>query len=170
MNFKNQSEAVINQIIIFLGQIDHKIMVQPLSLFGQSNIGQHLRHIHGFFDCLIMGNKRDCINYDKRNRDPRIETDPAYCAAIFTSMLKEIELLDLKQEIWVNAGLKTEDRCVDHSLKSSIGRELVYAVEHSIHHLAIIKMGMRAEFPHISIDEDLGIAPSTLEYRKTCVQ
>ena len=50
---------------------------------------------------------------------------------------------------------------------SSMGRELQYAFDHAIHHLAIIRMGLETHFPEIPVDKDLGVAPSTLKFRNS---
>jgi hypothetical protein len=37
--------------------------------------------------------------------------------------------------------------------------------DHAVHHLAIIKIGIRCSFPQWIIDRDLGVSPSTLKAR-----
>jgi hypothetical protein len=41
--------------------------------------------------------------------------------------------------------------------------------EHTIHHMALIRVGLR-ELGDIRVDDSYGVAPSTLKYRKQCVQ
>jgi hypothetical protein len=48
---------------------------------------------------------------------------------------------------------------------SSIGRELLYAYDHAVHHLAIIKLGIKAEIPDVEIDSNIGVAASTLRHQ-----
>jgi hypothetical protein len=49
---------------------------------------------------------------------------------------------------------------------SSIGREMQYAFDHAVHHLAIIRIGAEIHCPEIVCDPELGVAPSTLKYQK----
>ncbi len=53
--------------------------------------------------------------------------------------------------------------------ESSYQRELLYNLEHSIHHQALIKVAL-LEIQHDLVDENFGVAQSTIEYRKKCVQ
>jgi uncharacterized damage-inducible protein DinB len=50
------------------------------------------------------------------------------------------------------------------NIKSSYQRELLYNLEHSIHHQAIIKVALRT-LRSVEIDENFGVAPSTIRYR-----
>jgi hypothetical protein len=47
-------------------------------------------------------------------------------------------------------------------LQSSIGRELAYAHDHSVHHLSIIRMGLQQIGKAVSLDRNLGVAPSSV--------
>ncbi len=58
---------------------------------------------------------------------------------------------------------------VTETLLTNYFRELLYNLEHSIHHQALIKVAL-FNSTHIKISESFGVAPSTLEYRKQCVQ
>ena len=51
-----------------------------------------------------------------------------------------------------------------YSVSSTLGREIMFAVSHAIHHHALIAMlcGIRA----IPVPEDFGVAPSTIAYQK----
>jgi len=169
MNLISESRAVIKQITDFLDVIDNQSFTKPLEIFSNSSIGQHFRHIHGFYDCFFKGIENGVINYDKRERQPTIESDWCCCKDCFTAFDEQLDKINIKQPINVVQGMNAEEEA--DGIPSSVGRELMYAVDHAIHHLAIIKMGMRTNFPEIEINQDLGVAPSTLEYRKTaCVQ
>ena len=52
-------------------------------------------------------------------------------------------------------------------IQTNYFRELLYNLEHSIHHQALIKIALY-RIPHIKIPETFGVAPSTLEYRMQC--
>ena len=49
--------------------------------------------------------------------------------------------------------------------QSSVSRELVYLIEHSIHHYAIIAIALRNEFGHVKIPADFGVAYSTSRHK-----
>ena len=55
-------------------------------------------------------------------------------------------------------------------LTTSLKRELIYNIEHAVHHMAIIKIAIKESLPHIALPEDFGIAYSTIKYQKECAQ
>ncbi|KPM32074.1 Hypothetical protein I595_1723 [Croceitalea dokdonensis DOKDO 023] len=56
------------------------------------------------------------------------------------------------------------------SVQSTFFRELLYNIEHLVHHLAIIKIGIQSLESKVEISDDFGIAASTIRNRKLCVQ
>jgi len=43
--------------------------------------------------------------------------------------------------------------------------ELVYNIEHAIHHMAIIRIAVEKELPSIKLDKYFGLACSTIRFR-----
>lgn len=170
MNVKQDATDVIEQVCDLLHRLDDDMYAQPLEVFSDSTIGQHVRHIYGFYACLIKGAKEGLINYDKRERDLRIQTETHYCDDCFCDLISDIHALDLYQPVKVLQGMNAPDEPNGEAMTSSVGRELLYAFEHSIHHLAIVKMGLRVHFPDFEVNPNLGVAPSTIEYREACAQ
>ena len=52
-------------------------------------------------------------------------------------------------------------------IESSFERELVYCLEHSIHHKALIKVALREYALTHLVSNSFGVAPSTLKSRST---
>ena len=48
-------------------------------------------------------------------------------------------------------------------------REALYNIEHTIHHMALIRVGIK-EVSSITLPEYFGVAPSTIQHKKACVQ
>jgi hypothetical protein len=48
-------------------------------------------------------------------------------------------------------------------------REVIYNLEHTIHHMALIRVGIN-ELGNIDLPKDFGVAPSTIKYKQLCVQ
>ena len=55
------------------------------------------------------------------------------------------------------------------NIESNYTRELLYNLEHCVHHQALIKVAI-LQWNHLQIDENFGVARSTIEYRKQCAQ
>jgi hypothetical protein len=51
------------------------------------------------------------------------------------------------------------------SVRTNYFRELTYNIEHAVHHMAIMKIGIREIAPRVTISSDFGVAASTLRYR-----
>jgi len=54
-------------------------------------------------------------------------------------------------------------------IETNYYRELLYNLEHCIHHQALIRVAL-FQMENIKVNANFGVAPSTIEYRKQCVQ
>jgi hypothetical protein len=59
------------------------------------------------------------------------------------------------------------DEVIPEMVISNVQRELVYLIEHSIHHFALVRIGIQENFPEIILPCDFGIAYSTIKYRES---
>lgn len=138
------------------------------SLFG-ATIGQHIRHILEFYQCVFNGLNTKKINYDSRERKFSIETE------VSVAILKIDEIcLMLKNNTNDTYLLLESNFCFDEgnqiNIETSYKRELAYCLEHSIHHQALIKVGLLEINCLNFIDDNFGLAPATIRYRKQVVQ
>lgn len=51
-------------------------------------------------------------------------------------------------------------------ITTNLYRELIYNLEHAVHHMAIMKIAMPEIAPYIVLPPDFGIALSTIQYHK----
>jgi len=155
----------LKEIKSLLQRIPAVLYTKEKELLSGSTIGQHFRHIIEFYTCLEKGLKTGIVSYDERERNVLLENHTAYSICIidkishFLSWIKDDCSLSLKG----NYSDNTEERT---SFQSSLFRELAYALDHTVHHLAIIKIALQEEEDVIEIDENFGIAPSTIRFRK----
>lgn len=147
----------------FLAQLSNADYTDPCEDLSNSSIGEHTRHIIELFQCLQNQYESGTINYDNRLRDYGIQTDTAKAqmaiAAILYALPKPNKNLILQQVI---------DE-IEVTIGSNYHRELLYNLEHCIHHQALIKVAV-LQLKHLQVDENFGVARSTIEYRKQCVQ
>jgi uncharacterized damage-inducible protein DinB len=166
MNCKEGTALILRQMGTLLKRIPLAEYQQPIPLFNGASIGQHVRHILDFYQCLL----RDCstrpIDYARRDRDPRLETDPECALAKLDEVVQALSFLQETEKVKVVAEFSSEASSGRPVVTSSVARELMYAYDHAIHHLAIIKMGLKTEFPHIEVSNNLGVAPSTLKWQQ----
>jgi hypothetical protein len=55
------------------------------------------------------------------------------------------------------------------SITTNYYREIAYNLEHTIHHMALIRVGI-TEVSSIQLPDDFGVATSTVKFRKQCAQ
>ena len=163
---KQAVDNVFDQLTDSIDQLTSHQYVQPCKNLSDSSVGRHVRHIIELFQCLEKGYDCGTIDYEKRKRDIDIETDKGLAC----NLLRQIsDRLDRP-----NKNLLLSSSYDDHSTESIIiatnyYREIAYNLEHTIHHMALIRIGI-AEISDIALSDDFGVASSTLKYRKQCVQ
>ncbi len=153
----------LNELVSLLNQLSNDDFTSPCKGLSNSTIGEHTRHIIEMFQCLENQYESGVVNYDKRNRDYRIQTSTDFalqCIAAVKSQLEKTDKAIVLQQI-----VDGEELRID----SNYFRELLYNLEHCIHHQALIKVAV-LQLEHLQIDEDFGVARSTIEYRKQCAQ
>jgi uncharacterized damage-inducible protein DinB len=146
-----------------LSQIDDAAYVKPIRSSGDATIGKHTRHILEFFRCLLDQHETGIVNYDQRERDVRIESHVNDARELINEIILGSEKIrGANKRIVLETGSDPEKQAMD----TTIGRELWYNVEHAIHHMAIIKMIISYEHPQLKLDDDFGVAYSTVQYNK----
>lgn len=152
---------VLSELGDLLKTIPEDIYVHPIKQMSNGTIGQHTRHVIEFFQCLILQLDSKVINYCQRKRDHELENSNEFAISAIANLLMEIPTL---QPI-PNLRLET-DKAGTLIINSNLERELYYLIEHTIHHLAMIRMGLKTLAPQIQLPADFGVAPSTVSHRK----
>ena len=129
-----------------------------------SSIGIHTRHIIERILCVLEGLSCGTVNYDIRARNHKLETCSAsaeYALGEICSRLRALEP-DLGHKLQVVESVQQDGAAV--AVASSLERELMSLVSHTIHHLAIIALLARSR--GIRVGADIGKAPSTLIHER----
>jgi hypothetical protein len=166
MQLSIASNAILNQLSDLLHQVKDEDFCRPVKTLGQSTIGQHLRHTLEFFICLEQGFEQGRVNYDKRQHDKLIETD-RFLALHTIQKIKEFILAcqaDQPLQLEVGYHQDTEETIV---VASNFFRELIYNIEHAVHHMAIMKIGVLEVAPYVLLPPDFGVAVSTIRHKKS---
>lgn len=162
MQANHALSAIVQQINAVLSQLTPNDYRRPLPEFEGSTLGQHFRHALEFFQCLQKGVSHGLVDYAARERNLLYEDNPELTSEAFQLFADSLSSLDLAQPIDVRAEFNSDFR---PAYQSTVGRELLFVYDHAIHHLAIIKIGLRCQFPHVEVDKDLGVSPSTVKAR-----
>lgn len=155
--------AVLKQLNDLLNQLSDIEYARPLDLISQNTIGKHVRHILEFYTCLLTGIENKSVDYDARERNLDIENYTQKAVETSYFIAEKLKNLDQKSELELFATLPHERV----KLTTTIQRELLYVLEHTIHHFAIIKIAVKNEFPHIQVANEFGVAYATLQHQET---
>ena len=163
---QNAIQNVFLQLTTSLEQLDAGQYVQECQTLSGASIGKHLRHVIELFQSLERGYDAGIVNYEMRKRDARIENDKA----VALSLLHEIHNnLDKPDKDLVLQSSYDDDSIDIITIRTNYNRELVYNLEHTIHHMALIRVGI-TEVSEIRLPENYGVASSTIKYRLSCAQ
>ena len=135
-------------------------------LMGNASIGQHVRHIIELFHEMLNGYGSGEINYENRQRDFLIETDPAFAVLQMNTIVLVMERSD--KQLLLTSGYDM-DKGTTSTISTTYMREVIYNIEHTIHHMALIRIAFKSLFD-IELNSSFGVAPSTLKYRRACAQ
>jgi hypothetical protein len=167
MQLQQTIQNVFVQISGSLEKLTDEQYIYPSQVLSNATIGQHVRHIIEMFICLEDGYDSGVVNYEKRKRDIKIETEKTFAA----SLLKKICTgLSKENKPMVLEATYNEDNNEPILFSTNFYREVAYNLEHTIHHMALIKVGIREVNAAIEIPEEFGVAASTIKYRKECAQ
>jgi len=137
--------------------------VKPCSILSDATIGQHTRHIIELYQCLIDGYAAGEVCYDHRKRDKQIENELEFAVGILLFIQENLEKDD--KQLSISYDLNERDVKID----SNYLREVMYNLEHMIHHQALIKVAIN-HLTDLQLPSSFGVAPSTIQYRNQCVQ
>ena len=161
MQLIKASYSILSQLAAVVEQIEEKDFSLPCPSLGNSSIGQHLRHTLEFFLCLESGCNDGVVNYDKRSHDKIMESDK-FIALSTINRIKDFissKVEDFTFTLEVGYERESEDSV---KIQTNYFRELTYNIEHAVHHMAIIAIGIRVHFSDLQMEEGFGLAPSTI--------
>ena len=165
MNLKEASTRILDQLSDLTSNISENDYCTPIESLSRSTIGQHLRHTLEFFLCLQHGFSDGVVNYDKRQHEKLIESDKYIALATINRIKDFIATQQVDKVLKLEVGYDQSDEFF--SMNTNYMRELVYNIEHAVHHMALIKIGIREAASYVEIPADFGIAASTIRYKES---
>jgi hypothetical protein len=153
----------LNELSVLVSQLSNEDYCFPCHDLSNATIGEHTRHIIEMFQCLENQYETGIVNYDHRKRDYRIQTNTAFAKDCIDAILNQVDKPN--KNLHLQQIVEDEELLID----SNYHRELLYNLEHCIHHQALIKVAI-IQLKTVEIDENFGVARSTIEYRKQCAQ
>lgn len=164
MRIQQSFKVIFSQLADSIARLTNEQYSQKIETLSGATIGQHVRHVIEMFVCLQDGYAVGTINYENRKRD--ISTEISKEKAIH--LINEINnsIFQENKSLVLEAGF--DENSYDlHSYATNYFREIAYNLEHTIHHMALIKIGIK-RVSDIILPENYGVAPSTVKYWRHC--
>ena len=155
---------------ILLAEISDEIFTQKVSVAFNASIGGHYRHCLDHFRTLLDAAAAGDLNYDHRERGTLVEND-RFAALNATRELRAAyeklnpDFLARHLSVTCKTSYATGG---SQAAPSTVGREVMYAVAHAVHHYALI--GVMAGIMDVKLPLGFGVAPSTLKHQKETAQ
>ena len=159
MIFKQLTEQLLSlsNLISKLEDFQYSNKIEHL---GNASIGSHTRHIIEMLLCATQGYNNGIVDYVNRNRNLLLESDKNFALFTLQSLENEINMSDKYLKMVVEDANDT-----DLPVFTTYFREIIYNTEHTIHHLALIKVALIEMKLNNFIDVNFGMAYSTIKYK-----
>ena len=169
MEIKEACNKILDQVGAVIDQISDSDFVKPVEAFNGATLGQHFRHSLEFFQCLMNGYANGIVSYDKRDHDKAIESNRLLALDVINKSKLFIEHSNIAKLIDLQVCYDSESDC-EVVVPSNMAREITYNIEHIIHHMALVKIGIKEVCPYVNLPNEFGIAISTIKYHRSKVE
>ena len=160
---KEISKKQLFELKSILNQIKDSDYSKILVVLENGTLGRHVRHILEFYECLFLSNSGDTVCYDDRKRNLILEENVRFACDYIDEIVDRIEQVDINKRLL----LKSKYGSAEIIMESSLFREITYNIEHTVHHLAIIRIAISTELKYIDLSSTFGYADSTVQFLKS---
>ena len=165
-SLQKASVDALGQLVSVLDTLPADDFRAPLPVLSGGTIGRHVRHLVEFYQCLLGGLVSGTVDYDARARNLVLEEERALAVAALEYLVHCIGEIGPDQPLVLCTRYGPGEKVL---IPTTLYRELVYNLEHCIHHQATIRIGLRALPQPAPLPDSFGVAPSTLQYQSAHV-
>jgi hypothetical protein len=166
MHLQNSVRNIFAQLSESLRGLSDEQYKQRSTILSNATIGQHVRHIIEMFICLNNGYEGAVVNYEKRKRDLQIEEGREFAIGFLHDIYEMLDKPDKPLMLEANFDELQEEVL---QIPTNYYREIAYNLEHTIHHMALIRIGI-TDVANIQLPANFGVASSTVKYRESCAR
>jgi uncharacterized damage-inducible protein DinB len=157
MPLRNATCEALDQVVALVKLTRHQYTAEPGA--GLSPIGTHIRHIVDHFWALQCGLESQYVDYNRRHRGTRIETDPDMATQALLALRTWVLSITRQPVTFTVVSETSISREQTAQTTSTLERELIYLINHTVHHIAYTTLLARSL--NIDIPEHFGLAPAT---------
>jgi len=139
-------------------QSSYQAITEPYFI---SSCGEHMRHVLDHFSAVSAHEQSGIIDYDSRQRGSDIETSIDSAQSTITQIknwLCSVDNEKLEAPLFVQTEVSISTQDISHT-PSCLGRELIFASAHAIHHFSMMSIAMKMQ--NLQADTSFGMAPAT---------
>lgn len=141
---------------------DAQYVQKPVGVID-SSLGGHVRHCLDHIGAVLVGAEVGEIDYDQRERGTVVETDRRAARELITRLIGQLAELEdeaIGRTVRLTAMVTSDGLPV--RVGSTIGRELVFVLSHTIHHNALVAAMCRTL--GVALPPRFGYAPATIAH------
>ena len=165
--FESPVVAPVTALVRLLDELREVVERIPDAVFARTPAGRpsgspgaHVRHCLDHVAAFLDGAPTGTISYDRRHRGTAIETDRAAALAHIVTLTTAVLDLDPRLlSLPVRLEVTLDVRGTPAVVQSTVARELVFVVNHTVHHNAT--MGLLLSEIATELPRRFGVAPST---------
>lgn len=159
MNVFVQLEEQASLLYAAISTLPENAYQQKIPALYHASIGDHTRHIVEILQCAVQGHVTGVIDYHNRERNLQLAADSSLALNALQQLVRTCKMDNKAVNVIYGSAEHPEEQVL-----STYHRELLYNVEHTIHHMALIKTALF----HLGIQElpqGFGMAYSTIAYK-----
>jgi uncharacterized damage-inducible protein DinB len=136
-------------------------------------VGPHVRHIIEHYSALFTGldTNNSCVDYDARDRDMRMQSDPPVTLARLQELAARMQglayasvgVLELDTALTTRLKAGNEGE-MEVTVPTTLGRELLFLSSHTVHHFALL--AHYCKVAGVDLGHDFGKAPATVAFER----
>lgn len=157
------NHALLHQADDLLDQLDDVAFSQQRELLFGGSIGQHIRHVVEYYQCLLRQREGGLLSYDRRERDPLMERRVQVARAAIAWCLDQVQRIQGDAALTLECELPDDEGSLRQS--TSLVRELTYVADHCVHHMAMVRIVLQQQLPQVAHPVELGVAAATRNHR-----
>lgn len=160
---KENSKKQLLELKSILKQVKDTDYSKELPVLEKGTLGRHVRHVLEFYECLFISDSTDMVCYDDRKRNLTLEENVRFASDYIDEIIDRMEQIDINKRLLLKYKYGHDEILIE----TSFFREIVYNIEHTVHHLAIIRIAISSEFKYIDLSSTFGYAESTVQFLKS---
>ncbi|CAM3773448.1 DinB family protein [Parendozoicomonas haliclonae] len=160
------NKTTLSDLESFLSELTEPLflLIHPQTRYSA---GEQVRHILEHYQMLFGSLTTGVLCYDQRPRNKRLESSLGEALSTLHDITLQLDTLCSEGDKALSLTCAV-DGCQQRNatIETTLIRELLFLQNHTIHHMAILKILFQEHDK--TLPDRFGVAPATLQYQSTC--